>query len=363
MTPDKALEIAFTRVFDHGPDASCEVPGRTNLIGEHIDYNGGTVLPAALDRHVRVALSATDGHTYRIRSAKFDDVVVRNAGTSKLDDWADYAVGALEKARSLCWLESGADIYIESDVPDGAGASTSAALITAILNACAVASKKTADPVAVAQYARAVENDYIGMPCGIMDQMAVGLAKPGKALALNTNDLSYDVIDIPDSWAFLTIHSGVRRELADGRYKARFEECQQACEQLGTDTLCLLNEAQLNAVESLPHALKKRTRHVVSEHRRTLRAVEAMKTADRDTFADLMNASHRSYSEDFEASTPEVDTLVSAALKQGALGARLTGGGFGGCLVILVPADQQDSWAQSFIANNPGTWLVSGPVA
>ncbi|MEL6754233.1 MAG: galactokinase [Pseudomonadota bacterium] len=352
------IEDAFEKVFGHAPDATARVPGRVNLIGEHIDYNGGTVLPAALDKFVRVALAPTDEPTYSISSAKFGDIAARHAGAPKQNDWADYAAGALNKARELGWLDAGADLHIDSAVPDGAGASTSAALITAILRAAAQMTGVIADPVQIAQHARAVENDYIGMPCGIMDQMAVGLCTPGTALALNTHDLSFNVIDIPSDWAFLTIHSGVRRELADGRYKARFEECQAACAALGTDTLCLLTEDQLEAATKLPTPLAKRTRHVVSEHQRTLAAIEAMKSADMGGFARLMNESHASYSNDFEASTPKVDALVASALQMGAKGARLTGGGFGGCLVILLPAADQDAWAKRFLSENPGTWRV-----
>lgn len=352
------IEDKFEQVFGGAPVSTAQVPGRTNLIGEHIDYNGGTVLPAALDKFVRVALAPTNKPTFSISSAKFGNMVVREAGALKHGDWADYAAGALNKARELRWLDAGADLHIDSGVPDGAGASTSAALITAILRAVAGMAGITAEPVDFAQHARAVENDYIGMPCGIMDQMAVGLCTPGKALALNTLDLSFNVIDIPKDWSFLTIHSGVRRELADGRYKARFEECQAASKALRTQTLCLLTDDQLEAAEKLPDPLAKRTRHVVSEHSRALAAIEAMKSADMDAFARLMNESHASYSRDFQASTPKVDALVASALEMGAKGARLTGGGFGGCLVILLPAADQSAWVERFLLENPGAWRV-----
>ncbi|MEM7767163.1 MAG: galactokinase [Pseudomonadota bacterium] len=357
---DPALEAAFTAAFGRAPAATGAVPGRVNLIGEHIDYNGGTVLPAALDRHVRVGLAVNAEPHFTIRSTRFDAVAERAAGMPKQGSWADYAAGALEKARALGWLAGGAALLIDSDVPDGAGVSTSAALITAILRASAkiAGTGAEADPVAIAQHARAVENDYIGMPCGIMDQMAVGLAAPGKALALNTHNLTYRILPIPEGWTFLTLHSGVRRELADGRYKARFEECQQAAAQLGTQTLCLLDEAQHAAATALPDPLRRRTRHVVSEHQRTLAAIEAMAASDMEGFARLMNESHRSYSEDFEASTPEIDGLVADALALGAKGARLTGGGFGGCLVVLVEVDEQARWAGRFLGRHPAAWQV-----
>nr|WP_070958727.1 galactokinase [Hyphomonas sp. Mor2] len=348
----------FSQTFGRDPLVTAAAPGRVNLIGEHTDYNGGAVLPAAIERHVQIALAPTASNDVTLQSTRFDSAVSRPALDPRRDDWTDYAMGALWKADSLGWLSGGVDLLIDSDVPDGAGVSSSAALITAILRGAADAAGVSADPVQIAKQARAVENDYIGMPCGIMDQMAVGLASPGTALALNTSDLSYELIEIPADWSFLVIHSGIRRELADGRYKARFEECQQAGEALGTETLCLLDEAQAAAMTALPDNLRKRTQHVTSEHQRTLAASAAMKAANLDTFARLMNQSHLSYSEDFEASTPEIDALVADAVDSGAKGARLTGGGFGGCLVALVERSKADDWMTAYLDRHPGTWRV-----
>lgn len=352
------LAALFTAAFGREAATTATVPGRVNLIGEHTDYNGGAVLPAAIERTVQVALSPNGSTTTAIQSTRFADRIERPAGDPKRGDWTDYAMGALCKAEALGWLSGGVDLFIDSDVPDGAGVSSSAALITAILRAAADVAKVSADPVEVARHARAVENDYIGMPCGIMDQMAVGLAAPGTALALNTHDLSFEVIDIPERWRFVVLHSGIRRELADGRYKARFEECRQAADSLGTESLCLLDTSQQAAMTALPDHLRKRTQHVTSEHRRTVLASAAMKVADLETFARLMNESHRSYSEDFEASTPEIDALVSDAVRRGAKGARLTGGGFGGCIVVLLESDVAKSWTTDFLDRHPGTWRV-----
>lgn len=256
----------FTRVFGCPPLIATSAPGRVNLIGEHTDYNGGAVLPAALDRRIHVALAPNIADKVVIKSTRFDAKIERPLHDAKRGDWTDYAMGALWKADALGWLSGGVFLHIDSDVPDGAGVSSSAALITAILRAAASLAQTATTPVDIAKHARAVENDYIGMPCGIMDQMAVGLAEFGKALALNTSDLTFDVLDIPDTWSFAVIHSGVQRELADGRYKARFEECGQARLALGADELCRLDPSQIAAMSSLPDSLLKRTRHVVTEH-------------------------------------------------------------------------------------------------
>ena len=348
----------FKETFGTPPSIAASAPGRVNLIGEHTDYNGGAVLPAALKCRIQVAMATTDGPTITIKSSRFEAKIERPVGDPKRGDWTDYAVGALGKAAELGWLSGGVNLFIESDVPDGAGVSSSAALITAILRAAAIVGQIATTPVEIAKHARAVENDYIGMPCGIMDQMAVGLADHGKALSLDTSDLSYEVIDIPEDWGITVLHSGVRRELADGRYKARFEECQQAAEALKTTQLCRLDQSQVQAMSDLPENLRKRARHVMTEHKRTVEASAAMKAGALETFAALMNESHRSYSEDFEASTPEIDDLVADAIETGAKGARLTGGGFGGCIVVLHEQSELETWRDAFLARHPKVRLV-----
>lgn len=348
----------FAATYGRPPLIAASAPGRVNLIGEHTDYNGGAVLPAALARRIQVALAPNTSDQVVIKSTRFDAKIERPVGDPKRGDWTDYAMGALWKADALGWLSGGVSLYIESDIPDGAGVSSSAALITAILRAAAIVAQVATTPVEIAKHARSVENDYIGMPCGIMDQMAVGLADFGKALALDTSDLSFDVLDIPGDWSFVVIHSGVRRELADGRYKARFEECQQASQALATRELCRLDQSQIAAMNSLPDPLLKRTRHVLTEHKRTVEATAAMKAGAFETFGRLMNESHQSYSQDFEASTPVIDALVQEALTLGAAGARLTGGGFGGCIVALLKTDQVEAWSQALLDRNPNAWRV-----
>lgn len=352
------LTAEFEAAFGSPPSTIASAPGRVNLIGEHTDYNGGAVLPAALQRRIEVAFARHQTGSVLIKSTRFDATIERPVGDPKRGDWTDYAMGALSKAVELGWLEGGASLLIESDVPDGAGVSSSAALITAIMRAIAEVEHITPSAVDIAKYARAVENEYIGMPCGIMDQMAVGLADYGKALALDTLDLSFEVIDIPDDWTFAVIHSGVRRELADGRYKARFEECQAAADALKATHLCRLTDAQQRDISKLPNNLRKRVQHVLSEHHRTVAATAALKAQDANTFARLMIESHTSYSEDFEASTRVIDGLVSDAISHGALGARLTGGGFGGCIVAFYRGSETDAQIGALLQRHPNAWRV-----
>lgn len=348
----------FEYTFGSQPLIVASAPGRVNLIGEHTDYNGGAVLPAALDRQIHVAMARRDTPTASIKSSRFASQIDRTIGETKRGDWTDYVMGALSKATERGWLDGGVALHIDSDVPDGAGVSSSAALITAVFRAITRLSQVDVTPIEIAQQARAVENDYIGMPCGIMDQMAVGLADPGTALALDTRDLSYEIVPIPEDWTFAVIHSGVRRELTDGRYKARFEECRQATSALNADALCRLDQSQMSAVANLPETLRKRARHALSEHRRTVDATSALKARDISTFARLMNESHHSYADDFEASTPVIDALVKDTIANGAIGARLTGGGFGGCIVALYPAATADRDVAALLNQNPTAWRV-----
>ena len=348
----------FENTFARPPLITASAPGRVNLIGEHTDYNGGAVLPAALPQRIHIALALQETPTIIIKSSRFKAKIERPIGDAMRGEWTDYAMGATAKAAELGWIEGGLLLQIDSDVPDGAGVSSSAALITAILRAAAEVAQAETSPVAIAQHARAVENDYIGMPCGIMDQMAVGLADHGKALALDTQSLEFEVIDIPERWRFVVIHSGVRRELADGRYKARFEECQQAATALGTSMLCRLDPEQVAQMAGLPENLRNRTRHVMTEHKRTVEATAALKAGDMATFARLMNESHHSYAQDFEASTPAIDALVIDALVTGAKGARLTGGGFGGCIVALYEEASEESAVKALLDRHPDAWRV-----
>lgn len=354
-----SVEEGFEAAFGRQPDQSGSAPGRVNLIGEHIDYNGGLVLPTALRETVDVAIRFHEEPTVRIRSERFEGIVERRAGEPATGHWSDYAIGAFTKAEALGWIDGGVDMFIQSAVPDGAGVSSSAALITAILRAVSQHAGAPAIPVDIALHARSVENDYIGMPCGIMDQMAVGLARHGEALALDTVSLDTEIIAIPQDWTFVTLHSGIQRKLSDGRYKQRFEECEAARKALNAAHLCLLDDDQRAMASELPDPLSRRVQHVLTEHERVQSAVACMKTGDAAGFGALMDASHKSYSDDFEASTPAIDAMLSEARACGAAGARLTGGGFGGCIVCLLQTGDASEWASTFTARHPQSWTVS----
>lgn len=326
-------------------------PGRVNLIGEWIDFNGGWVLPAALPLGVTVRLTPSDDGIDTVRSVQFEGLSSATLDQAASGHWADYVFGALQAARTRGWLTGGAEVSLDSDIPAGAGVSSSAAVTVGVLRATA---PDGTDLTELATLARQVENHFVGVPCGIMDQMAVAHTGPGEALALNTRTLEFDRLAFPADWRFAVLHSGVDRKLADGRYGARREACESSARQLGLDYLC--DGGDLSA---LPQDLLPVARHAVSENKRTQDAIDALKAGDGERFGTLMTQSHASLRDDFQVSTPRIDALIDDALGLGALGARLTGAGFGGCVVILLPPEADEAWTGRLLDRHPKAWSVA----
>lgn len=333
-------------------------PGRVNLIGEHTDYNGGMVLPAALSVSLTATLEPRGDDRLIIRADGFDGQAECGFDDLAQGHWADPAAGALIEARRLGMLTSGANVHISSAIPHGAGLSSSAALIVTLLKAARELSGSDISDAQIALAARRVENDYIGVPCGIMDQMAVALATPGQAMALDTKTLDYRLVALPTSHTMAVIHSGVTRNLNEGRYAVRKEECDQARAVFGQDDICQLDPAVIEAAQDIDETVRRRARHCATEHRRVVAAVTALEVGDTAAFGALMNASHLSMRDDFEMSLPAIDALVADAQTLGAVGARLTGGGFGGCIVACVELTQRDRWLAALLKAHPQASFV-----
>lgn len=347
------LEQYFSGVFGDAPTLIQQSPGRVNLIGEHVDYNGGWVLPTATPLGLTIAMRPRSDARIRVKSAQFEGVAEGTLASAPTTDWSGHAIGAVIYAVENGLMVGGADICIESNLPYGAGLSSSAALVVGVLKAARSFGRSDMSNEHIALIARRVENDFIGVPCGIMDQMAVAVSHPGQALALDTNTLDYQLLDLPTTHQFAVVHSGVRRQLTDGRYRERKEECDRAKAYFGTENLCLLDAADLSAASGIPNSIVKRVRHCITEHKRTIRAVLALGSGDIGTFGSLMNESHTSMRNDFQMSVPEIDELVDDAVRFGALGARLTGGGFGGCIVACVPNDRLEDWKAALMSKHP----------
>ncbi len=359
MTQYDAIEDAFKRLFDVTPAICGFTPGRVNLIGEHVDYNGGRVLPTALDLGVTIALSPREDGRINIGSDSFDDIAKRGMGDAASEHWSDYITGALQLAHSEGFGPNGADMAVITTLPFGAGISSSAAITVGVLRAARDLASAELSDTEIAVLARKVENDYIGMPCGIMDQMAVAIARPGQALSLNTETLNFDLVDLPKTHKMVVIHSGVFRQLNEGRYKIRKEECDAVKAAAGRDDICRMNDDDLNALKHLPDAIFRRARHCVTEHRRTMAATKALSEGRLEDFGALMNESHISMRDDFEMSVEPVDALVADAQAFGATGARLTGGGFGGCIVACVKNEHINAWQDRLLKAHPEAFWVA----
>ena len=318
-------------------------PGRVNLIGEHIDYNGGLVLPVALPFGTTCSVSPRDDGTLHIASASVDGppvvVPLDDLESGARQGWSSYVVGAFAHSRSRHSFEGGASLRVDGDVPLGAGLSSSASLECAVLVALDAATGLVHDPLTLALSAQAAEHEYAGVPCGIMDQAASMLGRADHALLLDSATLHHEHVPLhlqEQGVALVVVNTRAHHELTDGGYAERRAACERAAAALGVEYLV---DAEPDAVETLPEPERRRARHVVSEQARVRAAVRAFGLGDLATVGGLFAASHASLRDDFEVSCPELDVAVGAAYDAGALASRMTGGGFGGSTVSLVRVD------------------------
>ena len=341
MRRDRVPEGRFAEVFGTSPTIASEAPGRVNVIGEHTDYSGGFVLPAAIPLGCRAALALRRGRTVRVFSdhRAADGILEYELGRETAGrGWLDYVQGPTRTLADRGARLEGFDLAIASGIPPGAGLASSAALEVAVLRALRDAFGFGLDDVELAKIARRAENDFVGAPVGIMDPMAASLAPQYAALFLDTRSLAYERVSMPSGGELAVIDSGVPHDHAHGGYRIRRAECDEAARLLGVPLLRDLVGRDPNEVfGSLPEPLGRRARHVLSENGRVLETVEALRASDLSRAGTLMRASHRSLADDFEVSTPELDLLVEIAMaREDVFGARLTGGGFGGSVLLLV---------------------------
>lgn len=322
--------MSFEQIFGQQPTITRSAPGRVNLLGEHTDYNGGFVLPTAIPQETTVSISVSEDGLDHIYSADLEERqdLPRDGSPEGFAKYVQGSVRVLEQKASI----PGLNIHVSSNVPMGAGLSSSAALEVAVIRAVRDLLNLDIDDVEVALLAQNAEHRYAGVMCGIMDQMASSVASTREMLLLDTLTLERKLIPLPEGYEVLVMDSGAKRRLAESGYNTRRAECEKACEILG---IASLREAQLSDVDRLPEPLNKRARHVITENARVQEALSA--SAER--FGELMNLSHASMRDDYEASHPQVDELVNLLqAHQDVLGARITGAGWGGCCVALVKA-------------------------
>lgn len=332
--------MRFEALFGRPPAVRAHAPARVNLIGEHTDYNEGFVLPTTLPLGTRVELAVRDDDTVQAWSANVGDpaapVAYRLGDERRGGDWIDYVKGVTCVAAKAGHRFRGIDLRIESDVPVGSGLASSAALEVALLRALRAAFDLVLDDVPLALLAQRAETDFVGAPVGVMDQMAASLGDPRTALFLDTRALAWRRVPLPDNADLVVVGSGIDHRHAGGEYKVRRAECERAAALLGVAALRDVAEDALSRAAALPEPLERRVRHVVTENARVQAAVAALEAGDVERLGELFVASHESMRADFEASLPAIDFLVGLASADAEVyGARLTGGGFGGAIVVL----------------------------
>ncbi|HEV3082575.1 MAG TPA: galactokinase [Gemmataceae bacterium] len=331
----------FQSLFGRNPMVTADAPGRVNLIGEHTDYNGGFVLPMAIPQRTRVELAPRQDLMVRVWSgdkAATDGMVGYTLGAeSPRKDWLDYIQGVTHILHKEGQPLAGFDARIESTVPLGSGVSSSASLAVSLMRALRKAFALRLDDVQIARIGQRAENEFVGARVGIMDPMAASLADDHTALFLDARSLAYERVPLPPGAELIVVHSGVTHRLAGGGgYNTRRAECEQACSLLNVKQLRDLTAADLPRINALPEPLNRRARHVVTEDDRVLEAVKAMRGGNLRRLGELFYASHASMRDDYQVSVPEIDLIVELArLEPAVYGARLTGGGFGGSVVML----------------------------
>jgi len=371
-TADETRE-RFRAAFGRAPEVLVRAPGRVNLIGEHTDTSEGLVLPCAIDRGTWVAAARADGDRVRAVSREEAAPCAFAAGAEvRAGDWGDYLRGVAAALRERGWTPGGLALAVASDVPRGAGLSSSAALAVAVATAVDALFGLGLGARARADAAHAAETRFVGVPCGVMDPYASALGRAGHALRIDCRSLGVRAVALPPGAALLVAHSGVERRLADGRYAARREEVRAALEAaraLRPEARALRDfaPADLPALERvLEGAPLRRLRHVVRENARVDAACEALRAGDLPAAGALLREGHASLRDDFAVSVPELDLLCALGdAAPGVHGSRLTGAGFGGCTLHLVDADAAESARETLATGferrtgrRPPLWVV-----
>ena len=359
MPSSSTLTARFQEMFGKAPRLY-RAPGRVNLIGEHTDYNDGFVMPAAIGLYCWVAAAAREDRKRVMHSGNLGQqftVDLDSAGISRRGDWTDYVIGTATALEEAGYLLRGADILIEGEIPFGSGLSSSAAIEMATGFALLDLAELQPDLTTLAIAGRRGENDFVGARVGIMDQFISAHGKAGHALMLDCRSLEFEMLPLPADIVLAVCNTGVKHSIAGGEYNRRREQCEEGVQRLGAAMpgIRALRDVTPQQLEQhkalLPELIYRRCRHVVTEDDRVHRAVAALKRGSLLDFGELMAASHRSLRDDYEVSCRELDVMVEIAASQpGVIGARMTGGGFGGCTVNLVDAKRAEEFSRNVAA-------------
>jgi len=336
-------------------------PGRINLIGEHTDYNGGFVMPAAIEKHCWVAGGPRADRKLVIHSEDFSETIeadlAQSVALQRRGTWRDYPLGVAATLEHAGLGLRGANLLIHGEVPQGAGLSSSAAIEVATALALLEIAGHSIDRVQLARLCQQAENEFVGTRCGIMDQFVACHGRAGHALKLDCRSLRYELLPIPDSVQLIACNTRVKHELASGEYNQRRAECEEAvkCLAMVIPGVRSLRDVSLEQLERhrgrMTEKIHRRVLHVVTENARVMQAADALRAKDIVQFGKLMGESHASLRDRYEVSCAELDLMVDLAGKeQGVFGARMMGGGFGGCTVNLVDARHAETFRKNVAA-------------
>lgn len=359
---------SFQSLFGGSAEVEAEAAGRVNLIGEHTDYNGGYVLPTLIPLRTRVELKRSSDDRVRVCSANLNntDILEYRLGEERRrGSWLDYVQGVTRVLHEAGHALGGCSVLIQSSIPVGRGLSSSAALLVAMIRALRQAFMLPIDDLDVALLARRAENDFVGAPVGIMDQMVCSVGQQGSALFLDTQTLQHQHIPLPPELELAVVDSGISHSHASGEYATRRDECERAAKLLGVTSLRQLGLADLPALERLPPPLNHRAHHVITENDRVLASMAALHAHDLKRFGALLYAGHGSLREAYAVSLPEIDLIVELARhERGIYGARMCGGGFGGVVLLAAvpgearPAAERIAKEYCVRSGRPGALLL-----
>ena len=347
MPDAEVVTAAFAERGGHPPAGVWAAPGRVNLIGEHTDYNDGFVMPFALAQRVTIAAAPRSDGRWTVTSLNQEDTATfgREDLVPGRTGWSAYVAGVVWALEQAGHRIDGADLVLTSDVPVGAGLSSSAALECGVLTALADLSGVEIAPLERAKIARRAENDFVGAPTGLMDQAASILSVAGHALFFDCRSYADEpvALDLPGAGLeLLVLDTNTPHALVDSEYADRRASCEEAARLLGVAALRDVEDLDAALAQLADEVMARRVRHVVTENGRVLAAAELLRAGRIGELGPLLDASHASMRDDFEITVPTVDLAVETAREQGALGARMTGGGFGGCIIALVPTGASD---------------------
>lgn len=361
MTPQQLSQQKFNEHYGYNPEKTVFAPGRVNIIGEHTDYNDGFVMPCAINYGMAVSFAKRNDSIWRVYAIDIneqDEFDLSQDFTQSEHKWANYVRGVVKYIQEQCpEFKQGADLVMTSDVPMSSGLSSSAALEISIGKTCQVLGNLPLSLAQIALIGQKAENKFVGANCGNMDQLTSALGQKDYLIMIDCRSLEITPTPVPQGYSIAIINSNVKHDLVTGEYNSRRQECEQAAKFFGVKALRDVSPEQFHARENELKAESelayKRAKHVVYEDQRVLDAVQALKANDMVKLGQLMGESHHSMRDDFEITIPEIDYLVELAQvaigKNG--GARMTGGGFGGCIVCLVPNEKVEALRQ-LIADN-----------